>query len=140
MRIIPLILGLAFVAVLSSLEVHDFFVTNDGISYFASHPRRLLYVAAIGIAGGLLALAFSRVSSVSRRVLKLAALGGFGACVTGYLAVFAARLASWPPMDTEFAIWGGVVAMLGSLSIVAALVWLEFYLVWSRRGVSDSDR
>ena len=139
MRILPLILGLALVAVLTGLEVYDFFVTNDGIGYFASHPRRLLYVAVIGIAGGLLALAFSRVSSVSRRVLRLVVLGGIGACVTAYLAVFSARLASLPPMETEFAIWGGVAATLGSLSIVAALVWLEFYLVWSRRGVSESD-
>ena len=132
MRKISLILGLALLAVLTVWEAYDFLVTNDGVGYFTSNPRRLLYVVAIGVGGGLLALAFSRVSPVTRRALRLAALGGFAACVTAFLAVFATRLASFAPMVTESGMWGWVVAALASLSVVAVLVWLEFYLVWRR--------
>ena len=132
MRKLSLILGLMLLVVLIAWEAYDFLTTNDGVGYFTSHPLRLLYVVGIGVVGGILALAFSRLSPVARRTLRLTALGGFGACVTAFLAIFTARLASFAAMVTESGAWGWVVAALVSLSVITVLVWLEFYLVWRR--------
>lgn len=132
MQKIPLILGLMLLAALTVWEAYGFLVTNDGVGYFASHPRRLLYAVAIGVGGGFLTLAFSRVSPVTLRTLRLAALGGFAACVTLFLTIFATRLVSFAPMVTEAGMWGWVIAGLVSLLAVAALVWFEFYSVWRR--------
>ena len=130
MRKLPLMLGLMLLAVLTVWEAYDFLVTNDGVGYFTLHPRRLLYVVAIGVGGGLLAFGFSRLAPLPRRALKLAALGGFAACVTVFLIILAMRLASFAPMITESGMWGWVVTALASLTVVAVLVWLEFYSVW----------
>ena len=132
MRKIPLILGLTLLAVLTVRDTYEFFVTDDGVGYFTSQPHRLFYVTIIGVVGGVLALAFSRLSPVARRAVRLLALGGFATCVTGLLAIFAARLASFSSMVTASGMWGWVVATLGSLSVVAVLLWFEFYLVWRR--------
>ena len=132
MRKIPLILGLMLLAGLTVHDTYQFFVTDDGVGYFTSQPHRLLYVAVIGVVGGVMALAFSRLSPVARRALRLVALGGFGACVTAFLAIFAARLASFASMVTDSGMWGWVIAALASLSMVAVLVWLEFCFVWRR--------
>lgn len=132
MRKIPLILGLMLVAALTVHDAYQFFVTDDGVGYFTSQPRRLLYVVGIAVVGGLLALAFSRFSPMTRRALRLTALGGFAACITAFLAIFATRLASFASMVTDSGMWGWVIAALISLSVVAVLVWLEFYLVWRR--------
>ena len=132
MRRIPLILGLMLLAGLTVHDTYQFFVTDDGVGYFTSQPHRLLYVAVIGVAGGVMALALSRLSPVARRRLRLLALGGFAACLTAFLAIFATRLASFASMVTESGMWGWVIAAFASLSVVAVLVWLEFYWVWSR--------
>jgi hypothetical protein len=132
MRKIPLILGLMLVVALTVHDLYQFFVTDDGVGYFTAQPRRLLFVAGIALVGGLLAFAFSRFSPTARRTLRLTALGGFAACITLFLAVFATRLTSFASMVTESGMWGWVIAALVSLSVVAVLVWLEFYLVWRR--------
>jgi hypothetical protein len=52
------------VTLLVVFEVADLvrdFITNDPIHYFAQQPGRLLWVAAIAIGGGLLALILSRI-------------------------------------------------------------------------------
>ena len=130
MRKIPLILGLTLLAVLTVRDTYEFFGTDDGVGYFTSQPRRLLFVVFIGVTGGVLALALSRLSPVARRAFRLLALGEFATCVTGFLAIFAVRLASFASSITESGMWGWVVAALVSLSVVTILVWLEFYLVW----------
>jgi len=79
-----------------------------------------------------IALAFSRLSPVAPRRLRLLTLGGCAACPTALLASFRARLASFTSVDLGAGMWGWVVAALASLSVVAILVWLEFYLLWRR--------
>jgi hypothetical protein len=130
MRKIALIFGLMLGAGLTGNEVYHFFVTDDGVGYFTSQPHRLLYVASLGVIGGLMALAFNRVSLVVRRTLRLVTLGGFGASATAFLAIFAANTASLASMVKASGMSGWVIAALASLSIVTVLVWLEFYFVW----------
>lgn len=139
MRKIPVIFGLILLAVLAVWEVYEFLVTNDGVGYFTSHPRRLIYVVATAVVGGVLVLAFSRLSPIARRCFRLAALGGFGACLTVFLGVCTARLVLFAAMVTDSGMWGWVIAALVSLSVVMILVWTEFYFVW-RRHETPSNR
>jgi len=55
MRRIPLILGLVLITGLIIHDIYEFFVTNEGIRYFSSEPKRLLYVMLLGVAGGIVA-------------------------------------------------------------------------------------
>jgi hypothetical protein len=92
MRRLPLILGLALIVAMTVREVYDFFVTNAGIHYFSSEPRRLLYVLLLGAAGGVAAFMISRLSPNSQRALKLTALGAFGTFLIAVLGLFAYHL------------------------------------------------
>ena len=131
MRPVPLILGLVLITALIIHDVYEFFVTNEGIRYFSSEPRRLLYVMLLGVAGGIIAFGISRFSPASQRKLKLAALGGFGAFLIGALAFFGYLfylLAAAAPKDTRM--WGWIAAAFFSAAAAAGLVWLEFRQVW----------
>lgn len=130
MRQIALIVGQVLMAALTAVDLYQFLVADDGVGYFAARPRRLLFVGVIALVGGLFAFMLSRCSPLARRTLRLTALGGFAACITLCLALFAARLAPFASMVTEAGMWGWVIAALGSLLVVAVLVWLEFYRVW----------
>jgi hypothetical protein len=131
MRRIPLILGLVLIAALIIHDVYEFLVTNEGIHYFSSEPRRLLYVMLFGIAGGIVAFGISRFSPASQRKLKLTALGGFGVLLVAALAFFEYLfhlLVETTPNDTRM--WGWIAAAFFSIAVVAGLVWLEFRQVW----------
>jgi hypothetical protein len=132
MRRISLILGLVLITVLIIHDLYEFFVTNQGLSYFSSEPRRLLYVVLLAVSGGVVALGISRLSPGSQRTLKLAALGTFGAAIVSVLGLFAYHLARLLPMMREAGVWGLIAAALVflSFSVVAVLVWLEFRQVW----------
>jgi len=47
------------------------FIASDGIHYFVRQPSRLLLVLAIGVAGGLCALVYERLSPRVRCLVKL---------------------------------------------------------------------
>ena len=130
MRRLPLILGLLLIVALTVHDVYAFFVTDEGIQYFSSEPRRLLYVVLLGVAGGIVAFMISRLSPVSQRKLKFAALGGFGAFIICVVGLFAYHLSWAAPKITEAGLWGWVAAALLSFIVVAAAVWLEFRHVW----------
>jgi hypothetical protein len=111
-------------------DIYEFVVQNKGIHYFASDPKRLLHVILLSLAGGLIALGISRLSTNSRRRLKLVALGIFGALLTGGLGFFAFVIASIKTMERETEIfWWVIVGLLG-MGVAAGLVWLEFRQVW----------
>lgn len=131
MRRVPLILGLLLITALIIHDVYEFFVTNEGIRYFSSEPRRLLYVMLLGIAGGIVAFGISRFSPASQRLLRLTALGGFGVLLVGALAFFGYLfhlLVVAAPKDTRM--WGWIAAAFFSVAVAAVLVWLEFRQVW----------
>lgn len=131
MRRIPLILGLALIVGLIIRDIYEFFVTNEGVRYFSSAPRRLLYVLLLGIGGGIVALVISRLSPASQRRLKLVALGGFGCLLLAATSFFAYVLCSLPAAPlTEAHLRGAVAAVFCSIAAVAVLVWLEFRQVW----------
>jgi hypothetical protein len=126
MRYISLIFGLAFFTVLTIRELYEVFVTSEGIRYFSSEPRRLLYVVLLAVAGGVVAFGISRFSPGSQRKLKLAALGAFGILLVGALAFFGYLIAMPALSDSRAGGWIGFFF----LSMADALVWLEFRQVW----------
>jgi hypothetical protein len=132
MRKISLIAGLTLLFILTVRDMYEFFVTDEGVRFFTSDPIRLLYAASIGVIGGFLALVFSRFSQVVRRTIKLVALGGVAVCITCSIGLYAAGLASFTPMMTQSGMTIWVIATLVALFAAAVLVWLEFYLVWTR--------
>jgi hypothetical protein len=67
--------------------VHDF-IANDPIHYFAQQPGGLLWVAAIAIGGGLITLAFSRLSPRWQRWVKLLASVSAAVCLTALAGYF----------------------------------------------------
>jgi hypothetical protein len=92
MRRIALIVGLVLITGLIIHEIYEFFVTNEGVRYFASEPRQLWHLVLLGVAGGGVAFGISRLSPGLQRTLKLATLGTFGTCVLGGLGLFAYHL------------------------------------------------
>lgn len=132
MRRLPLILGVTLIVAMTIWEVYDFFVTNEGVTYFSSEPRRLVPVVLLGLAGGVVAFGISRLSPGSQRTLKLAALGAFGTALVFALAIFAYSVARFSSMVGEGGAWGWMAAAFASLAVLAILVWFEFRQVWRR--------
>jgi hypothetical protein len=133
MRRLPLILGLALIAALTVREVYDFLVTNEGLRYFSSEPRRILYVLLLGIAGGSVAFGLSRLSPRSQRTLKLTLLGTTGAFLIGVVGLFAYHLTWAAPMLTEAGMWGWICAAFASLVLIDGLVLFEFRQAWRQK-------
>src|SRR5688572_21626683 len=115
--------------------VREFFA-NETIHYFASRPHRLLYVAAIAIVGGFIALAFSRLSPRTQRHVRVFAWGAGASTLTAFVGYFAFRLASLSSLVIESG--GSVWALLALLlfSGIAAYLWFECYRAW-KTGVSQ---
>ena len=67
MRRLSFILALVLIAALVVIELYDFFVTNEGVRYFASQPQRWLGIMLLGIGAGAVPLAISRLSPDSQR-------------------------------------------------------------------------
>ena len=132
MRRMPLILGLVLITGLIIHDIYEFFVTNEGIRYFSSEPRRLLYVMLLGVVGGIVAFGISRLSPTSQRSLKLTALGGFGIFLVGAIAFFGYLLCllGAGPIAWGAGMWGCIAAGFVSVAVTAWVVWLEFRQVW----------
>lgn len=133
MRRIPLIFGLVLIAGLIIHDIYEFFVTNEGIRYFSSEPRRLLYVMLLGVAGGFAAFGISRLSPVSQRSLKLLALGGFGILLVVAVAFFGYlfyRLAVAGLQDGLGWVWIAWAVAFVPMTVSAGMVWMEFRQVW----------
>jgi hypothetical protein len=127
------IVRFALVAALIVWAAYSFFVANEGVHYFTSEPQRLLHVAAIAFAGGLLVLAFSRLSPATRHAISLVARGSFAIIVTGYSGVLAYWLTSLHLLRADPGTTLPFVAILVSSVVLAALLWFELYQVWRRK-------
>ena len=115
------------ITVLIVHQMYDSFATDEGIRYFSSEPRRLLYVMLLGVAGGTIAFGYSRLSPHSQRTLKLVTLGGFGLILVGGLAFIAYLLCSLLN-GRNLGAWEVAGFIAGTWT--AGLVWLEFRNTW----------
>lgn len=130
MRRIPLIVGLVLIPGLIIHDIYEFLVTNEGVRYYSSEPKRLLYALFLGVAGGLVALWISRLSPGCQRRLKLAALGALAVFLTGELAFLGFVIATTAPMVREAGMFWWAIAGLFGMSVAAGLVWVEFRQEW----------
>ncbi|MFA6543139.1 MAG: hypothetical protein WCS99_01855 [Limisphaerales bacterium] len=117
----------AAVAVWLVVDAAREFFANETIRYFSAEPQRLLYVAAIGIAGGVGALWFDWLSSRARRRVRVFAWGAAASTLTAFIGYFVFGLASFSSLVIESGstVWMAV-ALLVSAGI-AAYLWFEFY-------------
>ncbi|MBI3878276.1 MAG: hypothetical protein HY300_20330 [Verrucomicrobia bacterium] len=114
--------------------VREFFA-NETIHYFSSEPHRLLYVAAIAVAGGFVALGFSRLSPHTQRHVRVFAWGAAASTLTAFIGYFVFRFASLSSLVIKSGSSPWVVLALLLFSTIAAYLWFECYRAW-KTGVS----
>ena len=131
-KLVGIILATAITTFAIADAIHGF-ISSDGIHYFSEQPHRLLFVAVIGIAGGVIAFGFSTLSPGLRRGVKLALLGSGATFVMlggGYLSLLIwdmpARFDSAIPRHIPW------LLALGTIGI-AGILWFEFYQTLRRR-------
>jgi len=125
-----LIVAFAIFAIVDT--IHEL-IANDSIGYFSEQPHRLLLVAVVGIAGGLVAFGFSVLSARLQRRVKLAVLGlgaGFVMVAGSYLSF---QVSSLPKLiDPALPRRIPWILLLGTIGI-AGLLCFEFYQVLRSR-------
>ncbi len=130
-RLIGIILVVAF-AVFAVVDTIREFIANDTIHYFSEQPHRLLLVAVIGIAGGLVTFGFSVLSPRLQRRAKLVALGSGGVFVILAGGYFAFQFVGLPP-ELHSAIPRHMpLILLACCVAIAGLLWFEFYQILKR--------
>jgi hypothetical protein len=122
-----IIIAVALIAIWLVVDTLREFFANHTIEYFTSEPHRLLYVAAIAIAGGFAALEFARLSVRTQRHIRVFAWGAAASMLTAFVGYFAFLLASHFAFIVESGGSAGVIAFLGhsSLSVVRVLPSVE---------------
>ena len=127
-KLVGKIVIVAFAIFAIADTIHDF-IANDTIGYFSDQPHRLLLVAVIGIAGGLVAFGFSVLSPRLQRRVKIAVLGlgaSFVIAAGGYLSF---QVSSLPKLiDPSLPRRIPWILLLGTIGI-AGLLCFEFYQV-----------
>jgi len=131
-----IIIAAALVGIWLVVDIVREFFANETIQYFASQPHRLLYVAAVAIVGGFVALAFSRLSPRTQRHVRVFAWGAAASTLTAFIGYCGFRLASLSSFIIES---GGSVWVLLALLVfsgIASYLWFECYRAW-KTGVSQ---
>jgi hypothetical protein len=102
---------------------------NDTIHYFAKQPSRLLLIASIGIAGGIIAVILEKLRPrvtycVWGLALSILTMSGI---YMSYEFISVAR--QFGPLNS----WQIVTLLPLSLGIMICLLWLEFYFDIKKR-------
>jgi len=127
-----IIIAAALFAICLVVDMVGEVLANETIQYFSSQPHRLLYVAAIAITGGFIALGFSRFSSRTQRRVKAFAWGAAASSLTAFIGYFGFRLASLSSLVIESGGSRWVVLGLLLFSGIAAYLWFECYRACKR--------
>ena len=106
--------------------VREFFA-NETVRYFSSDPYRLLYVAAIGIAGGFAALGFVRLPARAQQQVRVFSRGAAASALTVIGGYFVFCFYSLSSFIAESGNAIGVLFVLLILACIVAYLWLEFY-------------
>ena len=115
---------------------HEFYA-NDTLHYFSSEPLRLFCVAGIAVAGGLVALVFSRFSHQAQHRLRLVGWGAAASFVTIFFGYSLYQSVSLLPMILANSGTGWLVLVPLMFASIAAYLWFEFFRAWKTR-VADS--
>jgi hypothetical protein len=132
-KFVAIVLFALFV-ILPVINIVQEFIANDTMHYFREQPSRLLLVAAIGIAGGLVAFMMCRLSSRRQRQIKLLTLGVTASFVTVTGGCFTILLAGLPPqIDLGISKIRMILTVVLCVVAVAGVLWFEFYQVFKKR-------
>ena len=131
------IIAAALVAAWLAVDTLREFFANETIQYFSTQPHRLLYVAAIAIAGGAVALVFGRLPREAQRRVRLFAWGAAASTLTAFLGYMLFSLASLSFLVAESGGTAWVLLALSLFSAIAAYLWFEFYRAW-KMGVHNN--
>ncbi len=115
-------------AVFAIADILYNFIANDTVRYFGEQPHRFLFVAAIGIGGGLAAFLFYRLSPHWRRGVKLFTLGSAASFVTLGGICFGCQFARLSVIGSDT-----LALVLLPVGVIAALLWFEFYQIFRSR-------
>ncbi len=132
------IIVVALVVICALADLIREFYANDTINYFSSEPRRLLYVSGIAVAGGLLALAFSRLSGPAQRSVRLFGWGAAASLLTAFCGYAVYQSVSLLPVIVANSGTGWLLLVPLLLATTATYLWFEFYRTWKAR-VADSS-
>jgi hypothetical protein len=121
------------VVVCALLDLTHEFYANDTLHYFSSEPLRLFCVAGIAVAGGLVALVFSRFSHQAQHSLRLVGWGAAASFATIFFGYSLYQSVSLLPMIVANS--GGVWLLLVPLLVasIGAYLWFEFFRAWKTR-------
>jgi len=128
MKRVSVIVAVTLYAVFAIADVIYNFIANDTAHYFGEQPHRLLFVAAIGIGGGLIAFLFYRLSPRLRRGVKLFTLGSAASLVTLCGIYFGCQAARPSVIGNDT-----LALVLLPAGVLAALLWFEFYQIFRNR-------
>ena len=127
MKRLTIIIAAALVATWLVVDTVREFFANETIRYFSSEPHRLLYVAAIAIAGGFAALGFSRLSPRSQRHVRVFAWGAAASTLTAFAGYFAFCFMSLSSFIAESGGPAWILLVPLIFSSISAYLWFEFY-------------
>ena len=96
------IIGAALVSVWMVVSTVREFFDNNAIQYFSHAPSRLLYVAAIAFATGVVAMVLDRLSPRTRRSVKLFSWGAAAALLTAFYGWMIHQMASLSQLGPVF--------------------------------------
>ena len=130
-----IIIAAALVAAWMVIDTLRQFFANETIQYFSSEPHRLLYVIAIAIAGGLVALAFDSLSPLVKRRVRLFGWGAAASTLTTFVAymIFCLAPLSSFLIESGNTPWLLLALVLLLLSGIASYFWFEFYRAWTTK-------
>jgi hypothetical protein len=132
-----IIAGVIAFAIFAVAElVHDF-LAGDPVEYFRREPSRLLYVAAIAIAGGLLTLSFQKLPPRAKRLARNWGLGAAATVTTAGVGFFTYILFSLASMISKFggSIWSAVAMCLPTILLwtaITAYCWFTCWRLWKK--------
>jgi len=121
-------------AIFAAVDLVRDAVTNDPIGYYSREPGRLLYVAGIAVAGGLLTLGYYKLPSRTQRRVRMLSLGAAASVATAAFCYFASISVSLASMISKLggSVWT-VVMMLPIVMLLAAVAgscWFACWRVW----------
>ena len=118
--------------------VHDF-ITSDPIAYFSRDPVRLLYVAGIAVAGGLVTLGYYKLPPRIQRRARMLGLGMAGSATASAACYFVYVIFSLASIISSLggSAWSALVMlpMLLLFSAITAYCWFKCWRVWQTETV-----
>lgn len=133
LRMVAAVGVLTMIALAIVWTINEFVVVNEGVQYFASHPRHLLHVLAFALAGTGLVVVLGRLSSRLRRGLGLVLLGSIATGTSAFFGLLIYSLIQLPPPLLESGLREGLLLVVPAFLLAASLFWFEFARLLRRK-------